>query len=116
MLYKVHKLIFKKNLSSRYAPDPPVPAPVPALDSCITTSTNMAYEMTKQGAQGGEQEGEHEYEVVSPLRGPPAGKVRPPPQQRKAPMTYYEVPSLPAIQQPVTAGGTEGDVVYEIIS
>ena len=75
----------------------------------------MAYEMTKQGAQRRGQEGEHEYEVVSPLRGLPAGKVRPPPQQRKAPMTY-EVPSLPAIQQPATVGGTKGDVVYEIIS
>ena len=31
-------------------------------------------------------------------------------------MTYYEVPSLPAIQQPASVGGTEGDVVYETIS
>ena len=75
----------------------------------------MAYEMMRPGAQRGGQEGEHEYEVVILPCGPTAGKVRPPPQQRKAPVTY-EVPSLPAIQQPASVCGTEGDVVYENIS
>ena len=81
MLYEVHKLIFFESLSSRYAPGPLVPA----LDSRITASTNIAYEMTKQGAQGGGQEGEHEYEMVSPLGDPQRVKFDIPPSNEKLP-------------------------------
>ena len=84
--------------SSRHAlgPLPPVPG------SRIATCTNTAYEMMKQGAQGGRQEGEHEYEVISPPGGPPAGKVPPAPQQPAAVSSE---------------GGTEGEgeMVYENI-
>ena len=80
----------------------------PATDVVIATSTNAAYEMTKQGGQGGGQERGHEYELVSPPGGPPVGEGT------------YKVPSHPTPQQPATVsggGGTEGeeDVVYELI-
>ena len=80
----------------------------PATDIAIATSTNAAYEMTKQGGQGGGQERGHEYELVSPPGGPPVGEG------------MYEIPSPPAPQQPAAVsggGGTEGegDVVYELI-
>ena len=80
----------------------------PAADIAIATSTNTAYEMTKQGGQGGGQERGHEYELVSPPGGPPVGEGT------------YEIPSPPAPQQPAAVsggGGTEGegDVVYELI-
>ena len=90
--------------SSRHALGPLPPAP----GSRITTSTNTAYEMMKQGAQGWGQVGEHEYELVSPPGGPSVG------------VSAYEIPSPPAPQQPAavsSGGGTEGegDVVYERI-
>ena len=80
----------------------------PAADIAIATSTNAAYEMTKQGGKGGGQERGHEYELVSPPGGPPVGEGT------------YEIPSHPAPQQPAAVsggGGTEGegDVVYELI-
>ena len=80
----------------------------PATDVAIATSTNTAYEMTKQGGQGGRQERGHEYELVSPPGGPPVGEGT------------YKVPSHPTPQQPAAVsggGGTEGegDVVYELI-
>ena len=79
-----------------------------AADIAIATSTNAAYEMTKQGCQGGGQERGYEYELVSPPGGPPVGEG------------LYEIPSPPAPQQPAAisgGGGTEeeGDVVYELI-
>ena len=78
----------------------------PAQDAAIATSTNAAYEMTKQGSQGGGRKRRHEYELVSPPGGPPVGEGT------------YEVPSPPTPQPDVSSGGGtegEGDVVYERI-
>ena len=36
----------------------------PTPDVALGTTTNIAYEMTKQGGQGGGQEGEHAYELM----------------------------------------------------
>ena len=81
----------------------------PTPDVALGTTTNIAYEMTKQGGQGGGQEGEHAYELMKLVGGPPVGGE-----------DMYEIPSPPSPQHPATVsseGGTgwEGDVVYENI-
>ena len=81
----------------------------------ITTTTNTAYEVMKQG---GGQEGDHEYELVSSPRGPPHARDL---------EGAYETPSLPTPHQPLPAvppaeatptpgsvGGAE-EAVYEHI-
>ena len=98
-----------------------VPLPgSPAVEAvAITTITNTAYEVMKQGRQGGEQEGDHEYELVSSPGAPPPAKNL---------EGAYEIPSLPAPQQPLptmppaeamstpgSVGGAEEEAVYEHI-
>ena len=82
----------------------------------ITTTTNTAYEVMKQG---GEQEGGHEYELVSsPGGSPPAKDLE----------GAYEIPSLSTPHQPLPAvpptdatptpgsvGRAEEEAVYEDI-
>ena len=89
-----------------------VPLPgSPAVEAvAITTTTNTAYEVMKQG---GGQEGDHEYELVSSPGGPPHAKDL---------EGAYEIPSLPTPHQPLPAvpppgsvGGAEEEAVYEHI-
>ena len=73
-----------------------VPLPgSPAVEAvAITTTTNTAYEVMKQGGQGGGREGGHKYELVSSPGGPPHAKDL---------EGAYETPSLPTPHQPLPA-------------
>ena len=94
----------------------PLPGSTAVEAVAITTTTNTAYEVMKQG---GGQEGDHEYELVSSPGGPPPAKDL---------EGAYEIPSLPTPLQPLPAvppaeamptpgsvGGAEEEAVYEQI-
>ena len=67
----------------------------------LTTTTNPAYEMTKQGGQGS-----HEYELVgvSPGTAPPIAKAADKTYEMPSPPSHQPLPAIPLSVAPPTGG------------
>ena len=67
----------------------------------LTTTTNPAYEMTKQGGQGS-----HEYELVdvSPGTAPPIAEAADKTYEMPIPPSHQPLPAIPLSVAPPTSG------------